>query len=131
MRQLCIRQIRKYTTPETTILDVGCGSGIGNAGFEIRRKIFRWNRSLDPCAIEATYENMKSTESVKGMYEVMIGNIIDDKDVQDKVSYGNMTLSLQIFWQMFSSFTAPVIVDQLKDSGIYITSELLMTKKRD
>ena len=26
--QLCIRQIRKYTTPETTILDVGCGSGI-------------------------------------------------------------------------------------------------------
>ena len=26
--QLCIRQIRKYLTPETTLLDVGCGSGI-------------------------------------------------------------------------------------------------------
>ena len=26
--QLCIRQIRKYVTPQTRILDVGCGSGI-------------------------------------------------------------------------------------------------------
>ena len=26
--QLCIRQIRKHVTPETKILDVGCGSGI-------------------------------------------------------------------------------------------------------
>jgi SAM-dependent methyltransferase len=25
--QLCIRQIRKYVTPDTTILDVGCGEG--------------------------------------------------------------------------------------------------------
>ncbi len=26
--QLCIRQIRKHVTPDTEILDVGCGSGI-------------------------------------------------------------------------------------------------------
>ena len=39
----------------------------------------------------------------KEMYEVMIGNIIDDKDVQDKLVMENMTLSLQIFWQMFWS----------------------------
>ena len=26
--QLCIRQLRKYVTSETQILDVGCGSGI-------------------------------------------------------------------------------------------------------
>ena len=35
--QLCIRQIRKYVTPETTILDVGCGSGIlGMLALKIR-----------------------------------------------------------------------------------------------
>ena len=44
--QLCIRQIRKYVTEKTKILDVGCGSGIlGNAGTEIRGRTFRGNGS--------------------------------------------------------------------------------------
>lgn len=101
--QLCIRQIRKYTTPETTILDVGCGSGIlGMLALKFGAK-YSVGTDLDPCAIEATYENMEVNGISKEMYEVMIGNIIDDKDVQDKVGYGNMTLSSQIFWQMFWS----------------------------
>mgnify|MGYP002235868931 CR=1 FL=1 len=72
------------------------------AGFEFGAK-YSVGTDLDPCAIEATYENMEVNGISKEMYEVMIGNVIDDKDVQDKVGYGNMTLSLQIFWQMFWS----------------------------
>ncbi len=57
--QLCIRQIRKYTTPETTILDVGCGSGIlGMLALKFGAK-YSVGTDLDPCAIEATYENME------------------------------------------------------------------------
>lgn len=41
----------------------------------------------------------------------------------------NMTLSLQIFWQMFWSALTPVIVDQLKDGGIYITSGIIDDKE--
>ena len=110
--QLCIRQIRKYTTPETTILDVGCGSGI-----------------LDPCAIEATYENMEVNGISKEMYEVMIGNIIDDKDVQDKVGYGKYDIVVaNILADVLVALT-PVIVDQLKDGGIYITSGIIDDKE--
>ena len=59
--QLCIRQIRKYTTPETTILDVGCGSGIlGMLALKFGAK-YSVGTDLDPCAIEATYENMEVT----------------------------------------------------------------------
>ena len=43
---------------------------------------------LDPCAIDATYENMEVNGITRDKYEVMIGNIIDDKEVQDKVGYG-------------------------------------------
>ena len=51
--QLCIRQIRKYTTPETTILDVGCGSGIlGMLALNSDAK-YSVGTDLDPCAIEA------------------------------------------------------------------------------
>lgn len=35
----------------------------------------------DPCAIDATHENMEVNGISKDRYEVMIGNIIDDKEV--------------------------------------------------
>ena len=124
--QLCIRQIRKYTTPETTILDVGCGSGIlGMLALKFGAK-YSVGTDLDPCAIEATYENME----VNGiMYEVMIGNIIDDKDVQDKVGYGKYDIVVaNILADVLVALT-PVIVDQLKDGGIYITSGIIDDKE--
>ena len=127
--QLCIRQIRKYTTPETTILDVGCGSGIlGMLALKFGAK-YSVGTDLDPCAIEATYENMEVNGISKEMYEVMIGNIIDDKDVQDKVGYGKYDIVVaNILADVLVALT-PVIVDQLKDGGIYITSGIIDDKE--
>ena len=127
--QLCIRQIRKYTTPETTILDVGCGSGIlGMLALKFGAK-YSVGTDLDPCAIEATYENMEVNGISKEMYEVMIGNIIDDKDVQDKVGYGKYDIVVaNILADVLVALT-PVIVDQLKDDGIYITSGIIDDKE--
>ena len=127
--QLCIRQIRKYTTPETTILDVGCGSGIlGMLALKFGAK-YSVGTDLDPCAIEATYENMEVNGISKEMYEVMIGNVIDDKDVQDKVGYGKYDIVVaNILADVLVALT-PVIVDQLKDGGIYITSGIIDDKE--
>lgn len=127
--QLCIRQIRKYTTPETTILDVGCGSGIlGMLALKFGAK-YSVGTDLDPCAIEATYENMEVNGIGKDKYEVMIGNIIDDKDVQDKVGYGKYDIVVaNILADVLVALT-PVIVDQLKDGGIYITSGIIDDKE--
>ena len=85
--QLCIRQLRKFVNEDTTILDVGCGSGIlGMLALKFGAK-YSVGTDLDPCAIEATYENMEVNGITKDQYEVMIGNIIDDKEVQDRVGY--------------------------------------------
>ena len=83
--QLCIRQLKKYVTEDTEILDVGCGSGIlGMLALKFGAK-HSVGTDLDPCAIDATYENMDNNGISRDQYEVMIGNIIDDKEVQDKV----------------------------------------------
>ncbi len=128
--QLCIRQIRKYVTEGTRILDVGCGSGIlGMLALKFGAA-YSVGTDLDPCAIEATYENMEVNGISKDRYEVMIGNIIDDKEVQDKVGYGCYDIVVaNILADVLVQLT-PVIVNRLKSGGIYITSGIIDNKEQ-
>ena len=128
--QLCIRQIRKYVAEKTRILDVGCGSGIlGMLALKFGAA-YSVGTDLDPCAIEATYENMEVNGIAKDQYEVMIGNIIDDKAVQDKVGYGCYDIVVaNILADVLVQLT-PVVVNQMKSGGIYITSGIIDDKEQ-
>lgn len=128
--QLCIRQLRKYVTDSTKILDVGCGSGIlGMLALKFGAA-YSVGTDLDPCAIEATYENMEANGITKDRYEVMTGNIIDDKTVQDKVGYGSYDIVVaNILADVLVELT-PVITEQLKEGGAYITSGIIDEKEQ-
>lgn len=127
--QLCIRQLRKYVNEETEILDVGCGSGIlGMLALMMGAK-HSVGTDLDPCAITATHENMEGNQISPDRYEVMIGNIIDDKDVQDKVGYEKYDIVVaNILADVLVPLT-PVILAQMKTGGIYITSGIIEEKE--
>lgn len=127
--QLCIRQLKKYVTEDTEILDVGCGSGIlGMLALKFGAK-HSVGTDLDPCAIDATYENMDNNGISRDQYEVMIGNIIDDKEVQNKVGYEKYDIvAANILADVLVPLT-PVIIHQLKKGGIYITSGIIEDKE--
>ena len=127
--QLCIRQIRKYVTENTKILDVGCGSGIlGMLALKFGAK-YSVGTDLDPCAIDATHENMEVNGISKDRYEVMIGNIIDDKEVQDAAGYDKYDIvTANILADVLVPLT-PVIIHQMKKGGIYITSGIIDDKE--
>ena len=127
--QLCIRQLKKYVTEDTEILDVGCGSGIlGMLALKFGAK-HSVGTDLDPCAIDATYENMDNNGIGREQYEVMIGNIIDDKAVQDKVGYEKYDIvAANILADVLVPLT-PVIIHQMKKGGIYITSGIIEDKE--
>ena len=127
--QLCIRQLKKYVTEDTEILDVGCGSGIlGMLALKFGAK-HSVGTDLDPCAIDATYENMDNNVISRDQYEVMIGNIIDDKAVQDKVGYEKYDIvAANILADVLVPLT-PVIIHQMKKGGIYITSGIIEDKE--
>lgn len=127
--QLCIRALKKYVTKESMILDVGCGSGIlGMLALKFGAK-YSVGTDLDPCAITATHENMAENGISKDQYEIMIGNIIDDKEIQDKVGYEKYDIVLaNILADVLVPLT-PVIVHQMKPGAVYITSGIIDNKE--
>ena len=127
--QLCIRQLRKFITPETELLDVGTGSGI----LAILSLMFGAKHAvgtdLDPCAVEAVAQNCEVNGIDKSQFDMMIGNIIDDKTVQDKVGYGCYDIVVaNILADVLVPLT-PVIVNQMKPGAVYITSGIIDDKE--
>ena len=60
---------------------------------------------------------------------MMIGNIIDDKTVQDKVGYEKYDIvAANILADVLVPLT-PVILNQMKKGGIYITSGIIDNKE--
>ena len=129
--QLCMRQLKKFVTEETQLLDVGTGSGILSiAALKLGAK-HAVGTDLDPCAITATKENLEANDIPEGSMDVMIGNIIDDKAVQDAVGYEKYDIVVaNILADVLIPLT-PVILHQMKSGGIYITSGIIDEKEKD
>lgn len=128
--QLCIRQLKKHITPETELLDVGTGSGILSIVSLMYGIHHAVGTDLDPCAVEAVRENMETNHIPAEKFDMMIGNIITDKAVQDKVGYNKYDIVVaNILADVLVPLT-PVIVNQLKTGGIYITSGIIDNKEQ-
>ena len=129
--QLCIRQIRKYLTPETEILDVGTGSGILAILALMYGAKHAVGTDLDPCAVEAVAQNMESNGIAQESFRMMIGNLITDQEVQDQVGYECYDIVVaNILADVLTALT-PVIIRQMKKGGIYITSGIIDTKEQE
>ena len=108
--QLVIRQLKKYVKPGIELLDVGT--------------------DLDPCAVPAVQDNKEANQIVDDTFDMMIGNIIDDKEVQDQVGYEKYDIvAANILADVLVPLT-PVIVHQMKKGAYYITSGILDVKEK-
>ena len=127
--QLCIRQLWKYLSNESRILDVGTGSGI----LGIVSLMYGANEvvatDLDPCAVPAVSDNLRNNGIDEDKFKLIIGNIIDNKEVQDEVGYGCYDIVVaNILADVLVPLT-PVIINQMKPGAIYITSGIINDKE--
>lgn len=128
--QLCIRQLWKYITPETRLLDVGTGSGILSIVALMYGAKEAKGTDLDPCAVDAVRENKEANGIPEDQFTLTIGNIITDKAVQDEMGYECYDIVVaNILADVLVPLT-PVIVHHLKKGGIYITSGIIDDKEQ-
>ena len=127
--QLVIRQLKKYVTPDTEMLDVGTGSGIlGIVALKLGAKHVL-GTDLDPCAVPAVAANKEANQIVDETFDMVIGNIIDDKAIQDQAGYEKYDIvTANILADVLIPLT-PVIVNQMKKGAYYITSGILDVKE--
>lgn len=127
--QLVIRQLKKYVTPDTEMLDVGTGSGIlGIVALKLGAKHVL-GTDLDPCAVPAVAENKEANQIVDETFDMVIGNIIDDKAIQNQAGYEKYDIvTANILADVLIPLT-PVIVNQMKKGAYYITSGILDVKE--
>ncbi len=129
--QLCIRAIKKHLTPETRILDVGTGSGILSVISLMYGAKEAVGTDLDPCAIPAVADNKANNGIKDDAFKVIIGNIISDPAIQDEVGYECYDIVVaNILADVLVPLT-PVIVNQMKKGGVYITSGIINNKEAE
>ncbi|MBP5310144.1 MAG: 50S ribosomal protein L11 methyltransferase [Lachnospiraceae bacterium] len=123
--QLCVKQMKKYITKESEVLDVGTGSGILAILAIMYGAKHAFGTDLDPCAVNAVNDNMAKNNIDSDRFEMIIGNIIDDRSVQDKAGYECYDIVLANILAGVLVDLTPVIVSQMKKGAVYITSGII------
>ncbi len=127
--QLCIRQLRKYLTAQTRLLDVGTGSGILSIVSLLYGIREAKGTDLDPCAVDAVRDNREANHIAPEQFELLIGNIITDQQLRDRLGYHCYDIVVaNILADVLVPLT-PVIVDHLMPGGFYITSGIIDEKE--
>lgn len=127
--QLCIREIRKYLSKDTEILDVGTGSGILSILSLMLGAKSAVGTDLDPCAAPAIAENLKANGVDAERFEVILGNLIDDPKVQDEVGYDRYDIVVANILPNVLIPLTPAAVRAVKPGGVFITSGILEGKE--
>ena len=123
--QLCVKQMKKYITTESEVLDVGTGSGILAILAIMYGAKHAFGTDLDPCAVNAVADNMAKNGIDPDRFEMIIGNIINDKSVQDRAGYECYDIVLANILAGVLVDLTPVIVSQMKKGAVYITSGII------
>ena len=122
---VCIRQIRNYLTPETKLLDIGTGSGILSIlALKLGAKE-AVGTDLDPNTEPAIQDNLAQNGVDPAGFTLFLGNLIDDRSVQDAVGYEKYDIvAANILPDVLIPLT-PAAVAAMKPGAVYITSGIL------
>ncbi len=127
--QLCIRQLKKYVTPDTVLLDVGTGSGIlGITALKLGAKSV-FGTDLDENAITAVGENLEANGISSHKFRVLQGNIIDDKAVQGEVGFETYDVVVANILADIIIMLQKEISIHMKKGAIFITSGIINMKE--
>ena len=114
--RMCIQALEKYVKEESTVFDVGCGSGIlAIAAAKLGAKL-AVGVDLDPVAVESSIENVGYNNL--NNIEILNGNLVEVIDGKADIVVAN------ILAEIICILTDDV-KRVMKDGGVFITSGII------
>ena len=122
--QLCLETLEPYITPDTTVLDIGCGSGILSIAALLLGAKQATAVDIDALAVKTARENGAENGFVEPTYQVYCGNLADRVTGKFDVVVANIVADIIILF-------CKDVGAYLKEGGVFITSGIIDTREQD
>lgn len=126
--KLCIRQLKKYITSESTVLDAGCGSGILSIlALKLGAKE-ALGIDIDEIAVKVSEENRAQNNIPIERFSIRQGDVIGDRDFAASIDKQYDIIVANILADVIIPLSG-VIAPLMKQEGVFITSGIINTKE--
>ncbi len=129
--RLCLEDIQSVVKNGDDVLDLGCGSGILSIVSLMYGAKSAIAVDIDPNSVDTAYDNLERNGFSKDAYNVIIGNILSDEDVQSKVLEKKYDLVLANIVADVIIAALPIVKKALKTDGTFITSGIIRDRAAD
>ena len=120
--KLCLETLEKYIDENSTVLDIGCGSGILSIASLLLGAKSAFGVDIDKLAVKTAIENAKENGFEAPVFDAVNGNL------SDKVSGKYSVVVASIVADIIMQFNKEV-GEFLADDGIYITGGIIDIRK--
>lgn len=120
--RLCLETLEKYVNEDTTVLDIGCGSGILSIATLLLGAKNATGVDIDEIAVKTAFENAKANGFEPPKFNALQG------DLSDKVSGKFNLVVANIVADIIMVFNKQV-GEFLTDDGIYITGGIIESRE--
>ncbi|MDE6751381.1 MAG: 50S ribosomal protein L11 methyltransferase [Eubacterium sp.] len=120
--KLCLETLEKYIDNNSTVLDIGCGSGILSIAALLLGAKSAFGVDIDKLAVKTAIENAKENGFASPVFDAVNGNLSDKVNGKYNVIVANIVADIIMqFNEEVSEF--------LEDGGIYITGGIIDIRK--
>lgn len=120
--KLCLETLEQYIDKNSTVLDIGCGSGILSIAALLLGAKSAFGVDIDKLAVKTAIENAKENGFEAPVFDAVNGNL------SDKVSGKYNVIVANIVADIIMQFNEEV-GEFLEDGGIYITGGIIDIRK--
>lgn len=122
--RLCLETIEKYAKPGTTMLDVGCGSGILSVSGLLLGCDSAVGVDIDPLAVKTAQENGVKNGFTEPQYKVLQGSLTDKVTGKYDIVAANIVADIVIM-------LCKDVKAFMNEGAVFITSGIIEPREQD
>ena len=120
--QLCLETLENYITPDSTVLDIGCGSGILSIASLLLGASSAFGVDIDSLAVKTAKANAVQNGFGDDKFTAVQGNLSDKVNGKFNVVVANIVADIIMEFNK-------TVGDFLTDDGIYITGGIIESRE--